>query len=303
MKILDLVYLFYIYSFFGYIWEVIWVSANQRKLTNRGFLYGPILPIYGFGAVFITLFVNHAISRLNSSNIVIFISGMFIATVLEYFTGYIIEKIFRVRYWDYTERFMNLKGYICLRSSLFFGVASIIMIKYSNKHVFDIIGRLENTNINYLIYLFLAITAVDVIISIKQAYGFRYIIEYQEKVEEYVEEIKKDVKLKALEKSMDIEKDLEEFKSELKGRIPNVEFKKSFVENSYKILQDRIHREENLQNRLKELLIKNVENEKALEQINKRINIAYQRRLHRIKTHQKNIERVAKRNNITFKQK
>ena len=114
MELINFIYMFFFYAVFGYIWEVIWVSFNQKKLTNRGFLYGPLLPIYGFGAVFITLFVDHAIARFNDSYIVIFFSGLIIATALEFITGYLIEKIFKVRYWDYTERLMNIKGLICL---------------------------------------------------------------------------------------------------------------------------------------------------------------------------------------------
>ena len=97
MELINFIYMFFFYAVFGYIWEVIWVSAGQKKLTNRGFLYGPLLPIYGFGAVFITLFVDHAIERFNDSYIVIFFSGLIIATALEFITGYLIEKIFKVR--------------------------------------------------------------------------------------------------------------------------------------------------------------------------------------------------------------
>ncbi|MDU5923679.1 MAG: putative ABC transporter permease [Finegoldia magna] len=198
MELINFIYLFFFYAVFGYIWEVIWVSSCQKKLTNRGFLYGPLLPIYGFGAVFITLFVDHAIARFNDSYIVIFFSGLIIATALEFLSGYLIEKIFKVRYWDYTERFMNVKGLICLRSSLFFGVMSIFMMDYSNKYILELTEKIKNSNYNFVIYILIAIFSVDVVISVKQAYGFRYIIQYQEKMESYLKEIKKDVKLKAL---------------------------------------------------------------------------------------------------------
>lgn len=301
MELINFIYLFFFYAVFGYIWEVIWVSSCQKKLTNRGFLYGPLLPIYGFGAVFITLFVDHAIVRLNDSYIVIFFSGLIIATALEFVSGYLIEKIFKVRYWDYTERFMNIKGLICLRSSLFFGVMSIFMMDYSNKYILELTEKIKNSNYNFVIYILIAIFSVDVVISVKQAYGFRYIIQYQEKMESYLKEIKKDVKLKALEGSQTLEADLSEIKTALRDRIENVEIKKSFIENSAKILENRIARETNLKEKLKELLDEKVDNDDKVELINKKIDKVYNRRLKRLHTHQKNIQRVAKRNDITYK--
>lgn len=301
MELINFIYLFFFYAVFGYIWEVIWVSAGQKKLTNRGFLYGPLLPIYGFGAVFITLFVDHAIERFNDSYIVIFFSGLIIATALEFITGYLIEKIFKVRYWDYTERFMNIKGLICLRSSLFFGVMSIFMMNYSNKYILELTEKIKNSNYNFVIYILIAIFSVDVVVSVKQAYGFRYIIEYQEKMESYLKEIRKDVKLKALEGSQTLEADLSGLKSALRDRIEHVEIKKSFIENSAKILEDRIERETNLKEKLKTLLDERVESAEKVDLIHDRIDKVYDKRLKRLQTHQKNIQRVAKRNDITYK--
>ncbi len=116
--------LFYIFSFFGWIFESVYVSVRQRRAVNRGFLIGPWIPIYGFGGVIILFtalpFYVHPP--------LVFIAGMVAATVLEYFTGMLMEKLFAVKYWDYTGSPMASKnGYISLPSSLCWGVFSVLL--------------------------------------------------------------------------------------------------------------------------------------------------------------------------------
>lgn len=130
------------------------------------------------------------------------------------------------------------------------------MMNYSNKYILELTEKIKNSNYNFVIYILIAIFSVDVVISVKQAYGFRYIIEYQEKLEAYLNEIRKDVKLKALEGSQTLEADLSEIKTAIRDRIENVEIKKSFIENSAKILEDRIERETNLKENSKNCWMK-----------------------------------------------
>ncbi len=115
---------FYIYCFLGWCIESAIVSADTKKLTNRGFLRGPMLPIYGFGAIMI-LFCTLPFG----SNIFLqYMVGAAACTVLEYVTGVLMEAIFKTKYWDYTGKFMNFQGRICLVSSLFWGVLSLFVI-------------------------------------------------------------------------------------------------------------------------------------------------------------------------------
>ena len=115
---------FYIYCFFGWVWESTYVSVCQRKLVNRGFLKGPWLPIYGSGAICILVVTIPVRGNIPAMCIV----GMVSAAVLEYVTGYVMERLFRVRYWDYTGKFLNINGYICLASVLCWGVMTILVV-------------------------------------------------------------------------------------------------------------------------------------------------------------------------------
>ena len=116
---------FFIYCFLGWVWESCYVSIKKREWINRGFLHGPMLPIYGSGAIIVLL----CTIGVRDQVILIFIFGMTGATILEYVTGACMERLFRVRYWDYSHMPLNLKGYICLPVSLGWGAFSVLLVR------------------------------------------------------------------------------------------------------------------------------------------------------------------------------
>lgn len=116
--------LFFLYSVAGWIWECFYVSMRKRKWVNRGFLHGPWLPIYGTGAIMV-LFLTLPVREYPA---LVFLLGMIGATALEYVTGAVMERLFQVRYWDYSNDPLNVNGYICLPVSLAWGVFSIALI-------------------------------------------------------------------------------------------------------------------------------------------------------------------------------
>lgn len=116
---------FFLYCFLGWLWESCFVSVRKGEWVNRGFLKGPILPIYGFGAIAVLWLTLPVQSNL----MLVYLLGMAGATALEYITGAVMEKILHVRYWDYSGHRFNLNGYICLECSLGWGAFSILLIK------------------------------------------------------------------------------------------------------------------------------------------------------------------------------
>ncbi|HEX3023442.1 MAG TPA: putative ABC transporter permease [Lachnospiraceae bacterium] len=115
---------FLLYSILGWIYESCFVSIRTRTLTNRGFLNGPIIPIYGAGAMLVCVILN----PLSNNIPLIFLGGMLLATLLEFVTSYIMEKLFHAKWWDYSQHKFNIQGRICLMVSLFWGFLSVIMI-------------------------------------------------------------------------------------------------------------------------------------------------------------------------------
>lgn len=123
-SILQWMLFFYIYCFFGWIIESTYVSVCTGNWVNRGFMRGPVIPIYGTGAIIILF----AVIPFRTSLILVFIIGTIAASVLEFVTGFVMERIYKVRYWDYSDKPFNLCGYICLFNSLCWGVLSILLI-------------------------------------------------------------------------------------------------------------------------------------------------------------------------------
>lgn len=121
--------LFMIYSFLGYIIEVIEVSKIHKKLTlNRGFLIGPYLPIFGFGS----LIMIYALNAYEDDILVLFVMSAVSCSILEYLTSLVLEKIFKLRWWNYSNKSFNLNGRICLQNSILFGIGGVLIVKIIN---------------------------------------------------------------------------------------------------------------------------------------------------------------------------
>ena len=116
---------FFIYSFLGWVWESCYVSVKSKKPVNRGFINGPFCTIYGFGAVSVYLILKDFDQNL----LVLYIGGVVVATVLEYITGWLMETIFHTRWWDDSNNTCPLHGYICLGSSLAWGVFTVLLFE------------------------------------------------------------------------------------------------------------------------------------------------------------------------------
>lgn len=121
MTIHEMVLYFFLYSFLGWIYESVMVSIREKNWSNRGFLIGPICPIYGFGAVLCVLICSNINVWLS------FILCMAGSAVMEYVTAYTLEKLFHASWWDYSNMPLNLNGYICLPASLAFGAAGVLI--------------------------------------------------------------------------------------------------------------------------------------------------------------------------------
>lgn len=124
-SIYQLLLFFFIYAFLGWCTEVIYAAINSGKFVNRGFLNGPYCPIYGFGVVFVVL----CIYPVRDNLALLFFGSVILTTVLEFITGFVLEKIFNEKWWDYSDEHFNIKGYICLKFSIMWGLACIIVIR------------------------------------------------------------------------------------------------------------------------------------------------------------------------------
>ncbi|HOZ53752.1 MAG TPA: putative ABC transporter permease [Bacilli bacterium] len=155
--------LFTIYSILGWIIELVDLSILEKKLIkNRGFFIGPYCPIYGFGALIMTLFLT----KYENDPVVLFFMAIIVTSILEYFTSVILEKVFNARWWDYSNMPFNINGRVLLINSLGFGFFGLILIYYFNPFLLNIFSKI-NYNIFQIISIILFIMfLLDAILSI-----------------------------------------------------------------------------------------------------------------------------------------
>ncbi len=163
------VLLFFFYCLCGWIWESCYVSLCQRRWVNRGFLHGPLLPIYGSGAILILLATIPVAEDLR----LVWLFGMLAATALEYVTGDVMERIFKVRYWDYSHQKCNLNGHICLTSSIAWGFFSILLVRFVHPPIARLLARVPALLVDPLAHALVIAFTVDAVRSVQAALDLR----------------------------------------------------------------------------------------------------------------------------------
>ncbi len=159
-------YLF-IYSILGWLIEVIYQFLNHKGFINRGFLNGPYCPIYGFGAVFEIMLLTKYIKR----PLLLYIVAVVITTLIEFLTGYVLEKIFKLKWWDYSLEKFNILGYVCLKFSLLWGIASLILMYVVQPIIKDLVNVLNA--FSFAIYIVIFIVFVDYVFTILKLISFK----------------------------------------------------------------------------------------------------------------------------------
>ncbi len=186
---------FYIYCFLGWCIESTIVSISSRKFVNRGFLRGPVLPIYGSGAMLILLITY----PVKVNWILVYFVGMIGTTLLEYVTGWGMEKILKMRYWDYSNNRCNLDGYICLKSSLFWGLLSLFLVYVIHPPLERILTHFSQTTLIILDIIITIAFVMDLIYAIRTALDVNKLLAALTTVKNDFEKTKAELALKLSE--------------------------------------------------------------------------------------------------------
>ncbi|MDY3988135.1 MAG: putative ABC transporter permease [Massilioclostridium sp.] len=158
----QLLFYFFFYSFLGWVMETVLVSTREHRFVNRGFLNGPICPIYGVGMCAIIIFLTPFQGRLTD----VFLGGMIVASAIEYFTGWLMEKLFHAKWWDYSDKKFNLQGRICLQISIAWGVLSLTIIQIIQPTVAGLVDQIPVKVGAILLYVLLALLLADCVQSV-----------------------------------------------------------------------------------------------------------------------------------------
>ena len=211
------IYIFFIYSMAGWCMETFGGYFRTKKLVNRGFLIGPYLPVYGFGVSLITFFLEKYVNDLP----ILFFMSIIICGLLEYFTSWIMEKLFKARWWDYHNRKFNINGRICLETLIPFGATGTILLKFANPFVLDLLNTIPHVVLVWILRILIILIFIDVIISFTVISKFKKTSKEVEKnsVKDDTEEISKMVKEVTTEKAKEIKENtqikLEEVKTDI----------------------------------------------------------------------------------------
>jgi len=160
--------LFITYSFIGWIIEMLNEIIFYKKVVNRGFLIGPYCPIYGCGALIMILFLNDTSDLLGT-----FLKIVVICALLEYITSYLMEKIFKTRWWDYSNKKYNINGRICLETMILFGIGGCLLLYIINPFLIELYSSLPKMILFILSIILFIIFITDEILSFNIINNFK----------------------------------------------------------------------------------------------------------------------------------
>ncbi len=237
---------FFIYSFLGWVCESIYCSYLQKKVINRGFLNGPICPVYGVGA----LIVITGLWSYRDSIIAVFILGIILTSLLEYMTATILEKLFHAKWWDYSNHKFNINGKVCLLNSIMFGFLSLFVIEILHPFVLNVLKYFNP----YILYVFLILAIIGMILDlVVTAKALNTLTVKVDSLVSIIDDVKK---VHAKFKVYDEEEFLHKFKLNPEGMIEklkmmslkyedlDIQQKMDEMQNRFKALKDKaiVHR-------------------------------------------------------------
>ncbi len=162
--------LFFFYSAAGWCLESLYCSIGEKRFVNRGFLTGPMCPIYGTAALVLVILIYNP---FKDNPLAVFVLGIVLCDIVEFITSYLMEKLFSARWWDYTYEFMNINGRICLKHTLYWGVISIIFVKTIHPAVDGLYSKIDGPYLKAILAVTLLIFAADLVNAVRKALDIR----------------------------------------------------------------------------------------------------------------------------------
>ena len=157
--------IFFLYGSLGWCVEVIYAAVNHGKFINRGFLFGPICPIYGIGMLAVLL----ALKPLQDNLFFLYVGSVVITSLIELVLGFLSEKLFHERLWDYSENPFNLKGYICLKFSLLWGLGAVVIVDILHPMIWRLVNAIPVLAGRISLGILYALLAADLTVTVIEA--------------------------------------------------------------------------------------------------------------------------------------
>ena len=260
----ELVWIFIIYAFIGWCTEVSYAALDRGIFVNRGFLNGPYCPIYGCGVVIVVA----ALTPLNDNLLILFAGSFLLTSILEYITGFILEKVFHNKWWDYSNKPFNLHGYVCLKFSIYWGLACTFIMDVSHPIIYKGITMIPHILGVVLLSIVMAVFAVDCGVTVTTILKFnkrlKVMDEMAAKIHKLSDEIGENIYenvTTAVEKSEEFQETHEEFLTKISDTkenlmdLPSTAKEKiaAYKETREAARLEKQHEKEELERRYKEL--------------------------------------------------
>ncbi len=231
---------FVVYAFLGWCSEVIFATLKSGKFVNRGFLNGPVCPIYGFGAVLVIF----CLTPIKENVLILFIGSTILTTLLEGFTGFILEKMFHTNWWDYSNEPFNFKGYVCARFSVLWGFACILIVDVFHPLIINLVHLFPLSFGKILLVLIFLLFIYDLILTVAAILKFNRYLEQLDRLSTFIKELSdelgqrlSDTTLETVEIGNGLKEKATEFKENLAIKKEQLEDTKKEYE---KLLQDKL---------------------------------------------------------------
>lgn len=228
VSLYDVLWIFIIYSFLGWCTEVIYAGIQSGKFVNRGFLNGPLCPIYGVG-VFSVIEILYP----NRGNIVfLFFGSVLLTSFIEYITGYILEKVFRNRWWNYSNNKYNIHGYICLKFSIVWGVVCVLIIDIVHPVIYMFIKYMPNVFGIILLSIILFTYVIDLCVTVATILKFNQRLEAIDMLSQKLHTMSDEIGESLFDNVVEAVELKEKFQDNHKELIEEIsEKKRTFIEN------------------------------------------------------------------------
>ena len=230
---------FMIYSFLGWCVEVIFATIKSREFSNRGFLNGPLCPIYGFGVVIIVAFLGDYRDHL----VQLFIYSTILVSALEYLVGFILEKLFHHKWWDYSGMRFNINGYISLVFSILWGLACVIILRYIHPFIEALVLKVPLTIGHVIVASLVVLILIDTYVTVFSVIGLNRRLKRLEDIAGRIKELSDELGENIYETTSNILDKNDEIKTRIeKGRetLNNLRNEESILLKQRKITHRRL---------------------------------------------------------------
>ena len=250
----ELVWIFIIYAFIGWCAEVSFAAVDSGKFVNRGFLNGPYCPIYGCGVVIVVA----VLTPIKESLFILFLGSMLLTTVLEFLTGFILEKVFHNKWWDYSDKPFNIMGYVCLKFSILWGLACTFIMKVLHPSIYKFITIIPHVLGIVLLSIIMTAFFIDLGVTVSTILKFNKRLKLMDEVAQKMQQLSDEIGENIYEGVTTVKEKSEEVQDkagELRGKFEEKTdaVREAFAENLLESKTEYEHRKEAAKKEYEEL--------------------------------------------------